>query len=689
MDREEAKKRIEKLRKLVNYHRYLYHVKDAPEISDDALDSLKKELFDLEDRFPQFITPDSPTQRVGGEPSKKFEKAKHPARMLSFNDAFSEKDMEDWISRISRLLKASDAEKLDFYCELKIDGLAIELIYKNGMLEAGSTRGDGIIGENVTRNLRTIEAIPLSLREKPEILAEMEKEGLGARIIDSARDFDFKNEIAVRGEAYISKKEFAAVNKNSEMSGKTKYANPRNLAAGSIRQLDPKITAGRRLDSFAYELITDLGAETHEEKHKILQAIGFKINPHNRYCRTIRDIFSFYNFVGRIREGLPYEIDGIVVIVNNNKVFAELGVAGKAPRGAIAYKFPAKQKTTIVEDIKVQVGRTGSLTPVAYLKPVEVGGVIVSRATLHNEDEIKRLGIKIGDTVVVSRAGDVIPDIVKVLPELRTGRERGGKFPAKCPMCGSKTERKPGEANYYCTNPDCFAKQREAFYHFVSKAAFDIRGLGPKIVDKLIDVGLVSDPADLFNLEEGDIALLERFAEKSAANLIGSIKGSKKISLERFIYALGIRNVGEKTAEDLAQKFRSIKKIEESGMGDLIGVEDVGPVVAQSVYDWFRDKKNIGLVKKILASGVEIMPVRAREAGKLSGKVFVLTGSLSSMKRSEAKKAIKKLGGDVAESVSKNTDWVVAGEEAGSKYEKAKELGVNIINESEFLKLIS
>ena len=412
MNKQEAKKRIEKLKKVINHHRYLYHVLDKQEISDSALDSLKKELFDLEQKFPELITLDSPTQRIGGKPLEKFEKVKHAQPMLSFNDAFSEQDMEDWMKRISKLLfknlpaNRQGKSKIDFFCELKIDGLAIELIYRKGVLKTGSTRGDGTVGEDITQNLKTIEAIPLKIRKSEQAV--------------------------VRGEVFIPKKVFEKF--------KDKYANPRNLAAGSVRQLDPKITASRKLDSFIYDLISDQ-IETHKEKHKILKQLGFKINPYNRYCKSLSEVFKFHNHIQKIREKIPYEIDGIVVIVNSNKIFEKLGTIGKAPRGAIAFKFPGKQITTQVEDIKVQIGRTGTLTPVAHLKPVGLGGVIVSRATLHNEDEIKRLGVKIGDTVIVSRAGDVIPDIIKVLPDLRTGKEKEFKMPNQCPVCGGKVKR--------------------------------------------------------------------------------------------------------------------------------------------------------------------------------------------------------------------------------------------------------
>ena len=662
MTKKEAKQRIEKLKKLINRYRYSRHVLDKELVPIDVEDSLKKELFDLEQKFPQFITSDSPTQRVGGRPLEKFVKVRHPQPMLSFNDAFSQKDMEDWLERISRLLTTEEVKEIDFYCEPKLDGLAIELIYENGIFKTGSTRGDGIIGEDVTQNLKTIEAIPLRLTKPVEVVA--------------------------RGEVIITKKEFEKINKEQRKKGLPLFANPRNLAAGSVRQLDPKVTSQRHLDSTCYELISDFGQKTHEEEHKILHSLGFKTNnKYSKYCKDLKEIFEFHSFWYKNREKLPYEIDGLVVTVNSNKIFEKLGVVGKAPRGAIAYKFPLKQATTIVEDIRIQVGRTGAITPVAYLKPVEVGGVTISRATLHNEDEIKRLGVKIGDTVVVGRAGDVIPDVVRVLPELRTGREREFRFPKKCPACQKELIKPEGKAVWRCPNPKCFARQREYFYHFVR--AFDIIGLGPKIIDKLIDAGLVSDPADLFKLEVGDILSLERLAEKSAQNLISAIQSKKKILLSRFIYALGIKNVGEETAQDLTQYFGSMEKFQGSTLEELQKIRDIGPVVAESIHQWFQEKRNLKFLEKLKKSGVTIIYFEGRvRPGRLQGKTFVLTGSLETMTREEAKEKIRLLGGEISESISKKTDFLVAGKEPGTKYEKAKKLGIKRLKEQEFLKLI-
>lgn len=694
MTKKEAKQRIEKLKNIINYHRYLYHVLDRQEISEAALDSLKKELFDLEQQFPEFITPDSPTQRVGGRPLEKFAKVQHPEPMISFNDAFSGKDMEDWLERISKLLAKEELEQIDFYCELKIDGLAIELIYENEFLNKGSTRGNGLVGEDITPNLKTIEAIPLKIREKKEIIFDLNKEKINLEIIEAIEKYDFRNQVVVRGEVFISQKEFEKVNKEQKKKGLPVYANPRNLAAGSVRQLDPKITVSRRLDSFVYELITDFGQKTHEEKHRILRVLGFKINPYNKYCRNLKEVFEFHKHCQKIRESLAYEIDGIVVIINSNKIFKKLGVVGKAPRGAVAFKFPLKQATTIIEDIKVQVGRTGALTPVAYLKPVRVGGIIISRATLHNEDEIKRLGLKIGDTVIVGRAGDVIPDILKVLPELRTGKEKDFKMPTRCPVCGSKVSKKEEGVVSRCINPNCFAQQREYFYHFVSKGDFDIQGLGPKIIDQFIEEGLVIDPADLFGLREGDLLPLERFAEKSAHKLINAIRTRKQVSLNRFIYSLGVRNVGEETAYNLANYFGSLKNLKNARFEDLQKVKDIGPIVAKSIYEWFRKKRNIIFLEKLMKAGIKIESQPSRRVGRstvdrrLKGLTFVLTGVLEKMTREKAKEKVRDLGGDVSESVSKNTDFLVVGKEPGSKLEKAKKLGIKTLAEEEFLKMI-
>jgi len=688
MTKKEARERIEKLKKLINYHRYLYHVLDKQEISEAALDSLKKELFDLEQKFPEFITPDSPTQRVGGKPLEKFEKFRHPTPMLSFNDAFTEQDMIDWEERIKKLLTPEEIQKIEYFCELKFDGLAIELIYENEIFKKGATRGDGLVGEDVTQNLKTIESVPLRLRDREEVIKDLRKHEL-----DEIAQFVEKNglkSVVVRGEALITKKEFERINREQEKKGLPKYANPRNIAAGSIRQLDPKVTASRRLVVFAYDVVSDLGQKTHQQEHEILRILGFKTHKEGaKLCRNLKEVFAWREYWLKKRETLPFEIDGLVVQVNDNKIFEKLGVVGKAPRGAIAFKFPLKQAETIVEDIRVQVGRTGAVTPVAILKPVEIGGVTITRATLHNADEIKRLGLKIGDTVIVGRAGDVIPEVVKVLKELRTGREKEFRMPRHCPVCGAVLIRPEGEVVWRCPNPRCPARQRRGLYHFVSKKAFDIEGLGPKIIDQLVDEGLISSPADIFALKEGDLIPLERFAEKAAKNLVEAINKKRKISFERFIFALGIPGVGEETARVLAEKFGTLENLKNASFEELLSIKDIGPETARSIFEFFRKKENLQLLKELRRAGVEVIESeKPLTQGKLSGKTFVFTGALENFTREEAKEAVRKLGAKVSESVSKNTDFVVAGKDPGSKLEKAKKLGVKILSENDFLEIL-
>ncbi len=686
MKKIEAKQRIAKLKEFINYHRRLYHVLDKPEISDSAFDALKKELFDLEQEYPDLITSDSPTQRVGGEPLKAFEKFEHKQPMLSFFDAFNREDMDNWEVRNKKILTTEEIKKINYYCEPKLDGLAIELVYKNGVLAIGATRGDGKIGENVTQNIKTIQSIPLRLRNTEEVLKELDQLGL-KKIVKIIKQKGVE-ELIVRGEAIITKENFVKINKEREKEGLPAYANPRNLAAGSIRQLDPKIVAQRKLESDVYSLITDLGQETHSEEHLILKAFGFKTNnKYNKICSDLDQVFKYYEHLFKIRDSLPYEIDGAVVLVDNNKIFKELGVVGKAPRAGIALKFALKQATTIVEDILVQVGRTGAMTPVAVLKPVNVNGVTITRATLHNEDEIKRLGLKIGDTVAVGRAGDVIPEIILVFKELRTGKEKNFVMPQKCPDCEDKLIKKPGEVIWYCPNPNCFSRKRRYLGHFVSRGAFNIDGVGPKIINRFLDEGLISDAADLFDLKEGDIFPLERFAEKSSQKIVEKIQSRKEITLGRFIYALGIRNVGEKMAYDLAQKFNDLEKIKNLSKEDLEKIADIGPVVGDSIYTWFHNKHNLNFLKKLLDKGIVIKHNKKR-GDKLKDKTFLLTGTLETLSRDEAKEKIKVLGGEILSSVSKNLNYLIVGENPGGKFDKAKELGVKILNEKEFLKII-
>ena len=699
MTKAEAKQRIEKLRDSINHYRYLYHVLDKTEISEQALDSLKKELFDLEEIFPDLIASDSPTQRIGGRPSEKFSKIRHAKPMLSFNDAFSKEDMKDWLWRNEKLLSETENKKVNFYCEPKLDGLAIELVYEKGIFKTGSTRGDGFVGEDVSQNLKTIESVPLELRHLKEVLPDLEKEKL-FEIAKVVREKKLAGAI-VRGEAIIRTKDFLKINQEQKKKGLPLYANPRNLAAGSLRQLDPKITASRSLDVNIYELVSDFGQKTHEQEHQILKILGFKTNnKYSKFCQTIDEVFAFREFWLKNRQVLPYEIDGIVVTINKDEIFDRLGVVGKAPRGAMAFKFPLKQATTIVEDVVFQVGRTGAITPVAVLKPVQVGGVTVSRATLHNEDEIKRLGLKIHDTVIVGRAGDVIPDILKVLPELRTNREKPFKMPGKCPACQTILVKPAGEVVLRCPNPNCFARTRESFYHFVSKAAFDIQGLGPKIIDKLLGAGLVSDPADLFSLKEGDVLSIgiPGFGEKSVHNLISAIQAKKKIVFPKIIFALGIRNIGEQTSQDLAECFGDLESLKKASLEDLQKIENIGPKAAKSIFDYFQEKRNLEFLGKLEKAGVVIEnanlrpELRSRErkaqSEKLRGLNFVFTGALESITREEAKERIRKLGGGVSDTVSKNTNFLIVGLNPSSKLKKAKDLGVKVISEAEFLKIL-
>lgn len=688
--KKDAVSRVKKLRELISRHSYLYHVLDKPEISDAAFDTLKNELEELERQFPDLVTPDSPTQRVGGEPLDKFKKVPHKIPMLSLNDAFGEREIDEWEERTKKLVPR---EKLDYFCELKLDGLAISLLYKNGVLILGSTRGDGGTGEDITANLKTIPGIPLRLRVPEE--RELKDIGFPSGRISAIRQAVRSGEIEVRGEVIMSKKVLEELNKKLKKEEKPALANPRNAAAGSVRQLDPKVAASRRLDCFIYALTTNLGQNRHQQEHEMTKYMGFKTIPHNRFCRDLSEVKKFHARFYEEREKIPFEFDGIVAVVDRIDLLKRLGVVGKAPRGMIAYKFSPKEATTTVEDIKVQVGRTGVLTPVAVLKPVDIGGVTVSRATLHNEDEIKRLDLKIGDTVVVGRAGDVIPDIKKVLSELRTGKEKGFRMPEECPVCGEKAERdtsigfRTGKKGILvkCVNRKCPSKQRRQLYYFASKAAFDIEGLGPRIVDAFLDNGLIQDAADLFDLEEGDILPLERFAERSAENLVKAISAKKKISLPRFIISLGILHVGGETANDLAEHFGILQKIKEASLEELESIPEVGPVVAKSVFEWFKYDYNKKFLQKLLKH-IRIEKFKKSGEKKLSGKKFVLTGTLLKMSREEAKAKIRELGGRAGESVSKETDFVVAGREPGSKLEKARKLGVKILNEEDFFNLL-
>ncbi|HTX86814.1 MAG TPA: NAD-dependent DNA ligase LigA [Candidatus Nanoarchaeia archaeon] len=709
MTKQEIKQRIAKLREQVDYYRYQYHVLDKSIISDAALDSLKNELFKLELENPEFITPDSPTQRVGGEPLAKFVKFRHEYRMYSLFDAFNEQDMRDWQERNDNFLeKSGKKESLaqrswEYFIELKVDGLAMSLKYDQGMLAVGATRGDGEVGEDVTQNIKTMESVPLSLRipEPPEL----EKIGLTAAqaktVIAAART----GKLYVRGEVVMLKKTFAELNKKYEREGKPLLANPRNGAAGSIRQLDPKITAERDLDFYSYEILGDINLSKQSEKREVLKLLGFKVIAENRICRNLEDVFSFYREIEQKREKLPFEIDGTVVKVNDLSLWDILGMVGKGPRYMMAYKFPARQVTTRVKNVSWQVGRTGILTPVAELEPAEVGGVTVTHATLHNFDEIERLGLKIGDTVIIERAGDVIPKVVQVLPKLRTGHEKKITVPKICPMCGSLVERVEGEVAYRCVNLNCYAVTLRGLIHFVSKNAADIEGLGKKIVEQLEQVGLVSDIADFYSLTEGDLEPLERFAEKKAGNIIESINARRQLELSRFIYGLGIRHIGEETAITLAKNFLAslrvtryalrigevAKYFSSLSLEDVEEMDDVGPIVAESIKEWFGNKKNLKILEKLEKNGVSLKNearLASAQGGPLAGKIFVLTGTMVKLTRDEAKDKIRELGGEPSESVSKKTDYVVVGAEPGSKRDKALKLGVKILNEEEFLKMM-
>jgi len=680
----DAEKRVKKLRKLIDKFRYEYHVLDKPSVTDAQFDSLMRELVALEEKFPDLRSSSSPSQKVGGEVVKAFHSVPHRAPMLSLNDAFDEQEVKDWYARMGRIVRPSAIDKSGYYCEIKMDGLAIELIYKDGVLENALTRGDGYVGEDVTNNIKTIQSIPLKLRE-PTKGTVLSKENRPQRI-------------EIRGEVYMPTASFEALNKERKQKGLALFANPRNAAAGSIRQLDPKITASRNLSFMGYAML-GIGTKTHEEEHEVIKDLGLPANKYNKFVGDIAHVIKLWHEWKNMRPKLPHQIDGMVVIVNDQRLFRELGVVGKAPRGAVAFKWPAEEVTTVIEEIRVRVGRTGVLTPTAEFRPVEVAGSTVSRATLHNMDEIEKKDIRIGDTVVIRKAGDVIPEVVKSLKELRTGKEKKFHMPKVCPHCGGSIVRKENEVAYRCLSKDCFAIRFRQLEHFVSKKAFDIDGLGPKILEKLLNEGLIKDGADIFTLKVGDLEPLERFAEKSAQNIVESVEKSKDITLARFIYALGIRNVGEETAHDIAQvvnskfEIRNPKQILNILMSQKLEnweqIYDIGPVVADSIYRYFQDEKNINFIKRLIESGVRIkLEPRVKEKKEIAGKTFVFTGGMEKLTRDEAKALVRKYGGEVSESVSKKVDYIIAGEEPGSKYEKAKRLGVTIINEKKFLELI-
>ena len=659
----EITERLEKLKETIEHHRYLYHVEDRQEIPDEALDSLKNELVKIEAEYPDLVTPDSPSQRVGGAPLPEFKKVPHKVPQWSFNDAFTEEDMLNFDARVKKFL---DGAAPTYVAELKIDGLKVVFEYEKGYLKVAATRGNGKVGEDVTENVKRIESVPLRLKENVSVIVE--------------------------GEVWMSKKNFARLNRLQQERGEPLYANPRNVSAGSIRQLDPKIVAERRLETFLYDIsyYEKKVPPTQKEELDLIKKLGFKVNPHFKQCRDIHEVIEYWREWQKKAPREDYLIDGVVVKVNERGFQEKLGYTGKAPRFGIAFKFPAEQVTTVVEDIVLQVGRTGVLTPVAHLRPVSVAGSTVSRATLHNEDEIKKLDVRIGDTVILQKAGDVIPDIVRVLPEMRTGRERPFRWPSRVAACGGdgRIERIPGQAAWRCVSKDSYDQQKRKFYYFVSKRAFDVDGLGPRIIDVLLDEKLITGFDDIFTLKRGDLLLLPRFAEKSVDNLLASIEKARDVTLPRFLTALSIPQVGEETANDLARHFVSLERLACSTFEELEAIHGVGPVVAESVVEWFSDPLNQKLLRRLLAQ-VRVQKSQVDERPKrLTGLTFVLTGSLESMSRDEAKEKIRLLGGDVSSSVSANTSYLVAGESTGSKYDKARELGVRIIGEGEFLKLI-
>ena len=698
----EAKNRIEKLKKEIDIHRYNYHVLDKETLSPAALDSLKIELFRIENDYPELITPDSPTQRVAGEVNAKFEKVTHSRPMISLYDAFSENDMLEWENRNRNYLNRPLVD--EYYCEVKLDGLAVSLHYEDGLLIKAATRGDGKVGEDVTANVRTISSIPLRLRE-PSI-KELVDIGLSEKDAKTFLGVLANSEIELRGEAIMSKAVFDKLNKKYKKIGKPLLANTRNAVAGSLRQLDSKVTAERELEFYAYDLlVADYSRGEVIEKRfsadKLANLLGFKTVKQNRVCQGLKEVFEFYSYIAKKRESLPFGIDGTVVKFNDLKMWEILGTVGKAPRYMMAYKFSAEQATTKIIDVVWQVGRTGVLTPTAILDPVSVGGATISRSTLHNFDEIERLHLMIGDTVIIERAGDVIPKVVSVLTNLRDGSERKIHAPKICPRCEGKVERVPGEVAYRCVNKRCFAVTLRRLIHFVSKDAVDISGLGKKLVEQFISEGLIYDAGDIYRLKKSDLLSLERFAEKKADNIIEAIASHKEIPLNRFIFALGIRHVGEESAQFLADKITEgikEKKIKPTQLVPLFNkidleawqdLEDVGPVVAQSLYEFWRDEHTLSLLQELETAGVLVVVNVKVSGGILAGKSFVLTGTLDTLARSEAKKKIIALGGKVKESVGRETDYVVVGADPGSKYDQAQKLGIKILNENEFLKLIS
>jgi len=660
---------IQALREKIRYHEHRYYVRDDPEISDAEFDLLMQELKKLEAAHPDLVTPDSPTQRVGGKPREGFVKVPHTRPMLSLDNAYNEEELRNWFRRVYEL---SGRDKVDFVCELKLDSLSLALWYAAGNLERAITRGDGTIGEDVTLNVRTMRSVPLSIDAK-----DLKKAGL-------PHDFE------ARGEVVMPLRSFERMNEDREKNGLAKFANPRNAAAGTLRQLEPNIVARRRLDFYSYFLLQK-GVnvfDSHAQSLEALSATGFKVNPNWKRASSMEEVLDFIQQWEQKRDSLPYEIDGIVIKVDSASIQHELGFTGKAPRWAIAYKYAARSGITKIEDILVQVGRTGKLTPVAALKPVPIGGTTVTRATLHNEDEIARLGVKIGDWVIVERGGDVIPKVVRVVEDKDHPRgHRTFTMPEHCPECGGKVVRIEGEADHRCVNVSCPAKTRESILHFASRSVMNIEGMGEALVNQLADRGMVKNVADIYQLTKADLLKLERMGDKSAQNVLNEIEASKKLPLERVMLGLGIRFVGERTAQFLAEHFGSMDAFMKANAEELQQVEEIGPRVSQSIIEFFEEPRNRELVERLRKAGLRFHGVKKQRGTRLAGKTFVLTGTLANHSRDQAKKMIEDAGGKVSASVSKKTDYVVAGSDAGSKLDKARELGVKVIDEQEMVEL--
>lgn len=661
---QEIRKKVEKLRKEINYHNYRYYVLNDPVISDYEYDMLVKELEELESRYPELITPDSPTQRVGGELTGGFAQVEHKIPMLSLENTYSREEVLEFDRRMCKELGV----KPEYVVELKIDGVAVSLVYRDGILVRGATRGDGFTGDDVTHNIRTIKSIPLKLLTDNKNLMNIE----------------------VRGEVLMPKSSFEQSNRERESSGEPLFANPRNAAAGTLKHLDPKVASARRLDIFIHTVPTPpKGYASHYDILMTLSEIGLKVNPNIKLCKSIESVIDYCNFWEPQRGGLPYEVDGMVIKVNSFEHQLKLGSTTKNPRYAIAYKFPALQVTTKLENIILQVGRTGTVTPVAVLTPVRLAGSTISRATLHNADEIARKDIRVGDTVFIKKGGEVIPEVVKPVVEKRTGREKIFKMPKTCPVCGNELVRYEGEVAWLCENLRCSAQVQRRIEHFVHRNAMDIEGLGEKVIKQLIDAKLISDFTDLYFLKRDALLQLERMADKSVDNLLNAIEGSKGREFFRVLFAIGIRYVGIYAAKLLTEKFHSIDQLKEATFDEINSIPGIGPVIAQSIVDFFKDSNNLKVIERLRKAGVCLESKVKKGAPKpLAGKIFVLTGTLSSFTREEATELIESLGGRVSSSVSKNTDYVVAGDSPGSKYTKAKELGVKIIDEEKFKALV-